>query len=208
MSFNVDKWTKRISNRSDLTLYLSHLTRSQVINNEKLDSVGVLLQILSEGVLRGSDTQSGFISGQQKAVCFQDTPLYGISQNVLHEQVYRQELGGQVRYEATGLMFPKHYIYGHGGRPVIYEKPEIARRLIPDKNEWWRIVAYDLSDTDRIVDWTHEREWRMKGDFKFELEKAYILLTNQSAYKKFISRAPSELIGQIGGIICLQPSVF
>ena len=52
----------------------------------------------------------------------------------------------------------------HLGRPVIYDKTISAKKYLPE-NEWWRIVNLDLSDEDRFIDWTHEREWRVPNDF-------------------------------------------
>ena len=60
-------------------------------------------------------------------------------------------------------MFPKRYVYNAGGRPVIYEDAEVAERMLPDKRDWWRIVKFDLSNKKKVVDWTHEREWRVPG---------------------------------------------
>lgn len=34
----------------------------------------------------------------------------------------------------------------------------------------------NLEDRQNIIDWTHEREWRVKGDFEFELPQVYVLL--------------------------------
>jgi hypothetical protein len=60
--------------------------------------------------------------------------------------------------------------------------------LTPD--EWWRIVNFDLSNDDNIVDWTHEREWRLTGDaFQFDISKATIILPNSRIYKHFIKNA-------------------
>lgn len=204
MGYTVEEWIRRFENRSDITTTLTHLTRAH--ENEDgctLSSIDVLLKILNERKIMGS-TRKAFIHGEYSAVCFQDAPTYGIGQNILHEKEYRKELGGKIRYSANGLIFLKRYVYKKGGRPVFYEKLEIAKRILP-KDEWWRIVSLDLDEKDNIVDWTHEREWRVKGDFEFELPQVYILLRNSKEYKEFIDKAEKEIIKNIAGITSITP---
>lgn len=68
---------------------------------------------------------------------------------------------------------------------MIYEKTDIAKNFLPE-SEWWRIVNFDLSDKNNIVDWTHEREWRVPNDFTFERNEAVLLFVNSSIYHQFI----------------------
>lgn len=91
-----------------------------------------------------------------------------------------------------------------GARPVLYEKRDVAKSFLPE-SEWWRIVSFDLSDDDSIIDWTHEREWRLKGDFDFELSEAYVYVVNQGAYKDFLKKAGLDLVSEIRGIVVLDP---
>jgi hypothetical protein len=102
------------------------------------------------------------------------------------------------------LAFPKRYVYLKGGRPVIYERLDVARKFISE-DELWRVVSFDLSNKESIIDWTHEREWRVKGDFEFDLEFAYILLTKHSSYNSFINKVNEDILKNIGGIIVLDP---
>lgn len=76
------------------------------------------------------------------------------------------------------------------------------------KEEWWRIVSYNLDDKENIVDWTHEREWRVKGDFEFELSWVYILLGTTAAYKEFKEKADGEIMNNIAGITAIAPMVL
>jgi hypothetical protein len=163
----------------------------------------VLLKILSDKRIIGS-TGKGYICGGHTAVCFQDAPLYGIAQNILHEQTYRDDLGGKVRYSSNGLVFLKKTVYKKGGRPVIYDKLDDAKKYL-DQSEWWRIVSFDLDDKDNILDWTHEREWRVKGDFKFTLGQVYVLIGNAKSYKEFIKKADPSILSSIAGITAIVP---
>jgi len=111
MPYLLENWKNRVALRSDLTGHLIHLTRSANIDDKQLDAIEVLMKILLEQCLLGSSTKSGFICGDRKTVCFQDTPLYQLTQNIYSEQEYRnQNPQAKVRYVGAGLMFPKPYI--------------------------------------------------------------------------------------------------
>lgn len=201
MDYRLEEWKKRIRSRSDMSGYLYHLTRK----NDDLNTLEVLFKILNERKLNGSTTSSGFIIGPNKAVCFQDTTTYGLCQNTYHEQKLREnDKNLKVRYKSVGLAFRKAYVYKKGGRPVVYEKTEDAKKLL-DKDEWWRIVNFDLSNSNQIIDWTHEREWRIKGDFEFDLNDTFVVLANHKTYKKFVSSVDKNILQNIGGIIVLDP---
>lgn len=200
MKYTFDIWKKRYRHRSDISTYVTHLTRE----NGAIKTYDVLLKILTEKKLLGSTTDKGFILGSEKAVCFQEAPIYGVAQNTLHEQLNRTELGDKVRYRPIGICFRKDYVYKKGGRPVFYEKKSIAKEILP-KSEWWRIVSFDLSDKDEIIDWTLEREWRLKGDFEFELNEVIVLLPKVEEYEHFINNMPPLIIKSLAGIIVMDP---
>ncbi|MGD1838005.1 MAG: DUF2971 domain-containing protein [Nitrososphaeraceae archaeon] len=199
MSYDIRTYKKRMRSRTDLSSYLTHLTRGNDDNNAR----NILLKILKNREIKGSNN-NGFICGKNNAVCFQDAPIHSLCQNSYHEQIYTPELGGKRRYSPIGLCFKKAYVYNKGGRPVIYERTDIAKKFIKEE-EWWRIVSFDLSNEDSMIDWTHEREWRCKGDFCFELADVIVLLTNHKTYKKFIEIADEDIVKNIGGIIVLDP---
>lgn len=197
-NYSAEKWINRYRYRSDIGAYLTHLTKP----NGNMTSVDVLIKILNEKKLIGSG-KSGYVSGDEKAVCFQDTPLYGIAQNLQHEEQNRNEFGGKIRYKGVGLLVPKPYIFKLGGRPVIYETKELANKLFPDTK--WRIVTMDFSDNKNIVDWSHEREWRIKGDFEFDISKVFVIVSDTAEYKKFIEKADQSILSAIRGIVTLEP---
>lgn len=210
MGYTSEKWAARIQHRQDISGYVYHLTKAEVDGNGnlKLSTLERLLKIIKERKINGSTTESGFITGNRKAVCFQDAPISGIVQNVLHEFLNKDELGGKVRYTYIGLAFSKSYIFQNGGRPVFYEQKEIAKKILP-YNEWWRIVDFNLMDKDNLIDWSHEREWRMPTDeFHFNLSKCHILLPNGDIHKELVEKLPLEDLKTISGIIQISPLVF
>lgn len=207
MAYTKDNWEKRIAERSDMSTSLIHLTRE----SSTLTMIDILYSILKDKKIKGSTTSSGFIVGNEKAVCFQDAPLYSICQNTFFEQKERKkDKTYKLRYRAVGLLFNKQFAYKKGARPVIYEKTDIAKAFLPS-SEHWRIVNFNLENDNSIIDWTHEREWRIKGDFEFELSDVTIIVIRQSHIKELISKFDKDgidLMNKIKGIVTLEHLLY
>lgn len=203
MGYTQENWKARIAQRSDLTTGLVHLTRDQ----GKTSGLDILLKILIERKLNGSDPTTGFIVGNNRAVCFQEAPIYSLAQNIYTEQEYRKENEkAKTRYLGFGLRFTKRFIYKKRGRPVIYDKTQDAKTYLP-KSEWWRIVNFDLNDEKAIIDWSHEREWRVPGDLTFALSDVSVILPNDRAYRKFVEKCEEKkeekILSSVNGIVQL-----
>ena len=207
MPYDKDSWKRRYSERSDLATSLVHLTKST--SDNKLTEV--MFKIIDERKLLGSTTDKGFIIGRNPAVCFQDAPVHAVSQNCWFEKKLRESgTDSKKRYYPSGFLFHKQKIYRSGGRPVIYDKTVEAKRYLPE-SEWWRIVCFDLGDDNAFIDWTHEREWRIKGDFSFELEDVTLLFTKSATYHSFIKLCDSKskpYYKQVAGIIVTEQILF
>tara|TARA_Y100001933_G_scaffold196516_1_gene197057 strand:- start:36 stop:668 length:633 start_codon:yes stop_codon:yes gene_type:complete len=209
---NKKEWKKRISSRTDFTSGLVHLTKGNEIEGVKHSSLDVLMKILKEKTLIGSTTESGFIIGDRRAVCFQEAPLYSIVQNIYYEQ--RLKINKKVpdyRYTGFGLRFQKEYVYKKGGRPVIYDKKDEAKEYLSE-NDYWRIVNFDLSNDNRFIDWMHEREWRIPGNFEFNLSEVEVLVHDDKAYKAFIKKCreydEEDILLEIKSIITMPSILF
>ncbi len=150
------EWKRRFKYRVDLSSRATHLTKG---NNDE-DAFSNLINILEEKKIYGSTTKKGFICGSKSAVCLQEAPLTAIAENLQYEEMMRQKNGSKIRYLDFRVRFQKRFIYKKGGRPVIYDNTDLAKRSLPE-NEYWRIVKLDLSNNDSLIDWTHEREWRV-----------------------------------------------
>lgn len=202
----LEEWKKKIAERNDITGHLIHLTKEREIEDKKFSTIKMLVKILQDKKLIGSTTESGFIVGNKSAVCFQESPIYSLSQNIYYEQkLFEEKKSKKMRYFGVGLMFTKPYVYKKGGRPVIYDKTTEAKKYLP-KDQWWRIVNYDLSDENNIIDWTHEREWRVEGDLEFELSDISIVVPNEKAFKKIIKECNNvgiDLVKEVKSIISL-----
>lgn len=194
---NVSEWSKRAILRSDMTTRATHLTKG--VNDEA--AFDILWSILKEKKLCAG---SGFVVGTQKVCCFQDVPLISIAENLRYEQDISVD---QVRFSPFGIRMNKRVLYLKGGRPVIYGKTGEIKKVLP-KKEHWRIVKLDLNDRDNMIDWTHEREWRVQNDLLFEYDEIEIIVKNSEYYRKLVQRCLSEncleMLEQVNGIIPLN----
>lgn len=193
------EWRSHIQRRTDFATRITHLTKS----NNGLSAFQNLIKILSEKKLYGSTQKSGFIVGTESAVCFQDVPLLSLAENIEYE---KEHCTGKIRYEAYGLRFNKCHLYQKGARPVIYGETEYLKEILPE-TEYWRIVNHNLADVNHLIDWTHEREWRIKGSLEFKYKDIEIIVYSDDDYqnmvKYFQDNNPSALT-EIHGIIPLQ----
>ncbi|RII33461.1 DUF2971 domain-containing protein [Clostridium chromiireducens] len=188
---DLKEWEKRIAERNDITTHLIHLTKPYE-NGE--------IKILKEKKLIGSSTESGFVVGDKKAVCFQESPLYSLTQNIYFEQKLREEeKSKKIRYVGCGLLFKKTFVYKNQGRPVIYDKTEEAKKYLP-KDQWWKIVNLNLGDENKIIDWSHEREWRVPDELEFELSDVSIIVPSSGGFKKIIEDCKNEGIDLINDV--------
>ena len=203
MIINEEHWIEHICRRSDFTSRITHLTRR---TNDK-SAFEVLCKILDEKTILGSGS-GGYIRQNKKAVCFQDVPLYSLAENVKYEDEYSSKNCTETekinfRYEAFGLRFNKGLMFQKGARPVIYGSKNELDNL--PKTEQWRCVQLDLSDSNNIIDWTHEREWRIEGDFNFEYNEIEVIVGCKKYYQKFIDYySGKQLLNEINGIIVLN----
>ena len=73
------------------------------------------------------------------------------------------------------------------------------------ENEQWRCVKIDIRSPENIIDWAHEREWRLKGDLHFEYNEIDVIVGCEKYYKELIGRySNSNFLSEINGIIVLN----
>ena len=199
---NQERWIKHISCRSDFTSRVTHLTR----RTDEKTAFEVLCNILDSKTIIASDS-SGYIRNGTRAVCFQDVPLHSLAENIRYEDEHRgfhtQSNKEKIRYEAFGLRFNKGNLFAKGGRPVIYGTDEELDNM--PENEQWRCVKIDIRNPENIIDWAHEREWRLKGDLHFEYNEIDVIVGCEKYYKELIGRySNSNFLSEINGIIVLN----
>lgn len=192
-----EEWIRQILSRSDMGARLTHLTRGES-DKTAFDN---LISILEDKRINGSTTQTGFICGDTPAVCLQETPLSAIA-----EFMYNSPLETKPKYEAYGLRFSKKFVYNKGGRPVIYGETEKLKSMLPTE-EYWRIVKLEISDFEKVIDWTHEREWRVPNELCFEYKNIDIIVKNSTERERLISyfeeKNKLDVLKDVNSIICL-----
>lgn len=156
---------------------LAHFTRA----SSRASAMDNLLAILSARVIRAS---SRMVHGKTKVVCLFDAPLAELGA-VLTPRNRR-------RYEPFGIAVDKRYAFAQGARPVIY-MPLAEASAILKMEEMWRVVNIDIR-RDPPVDWTHEREWRVRGDLALRPERCVVLVESwrdvEEIYDNFAGTPP------------------
>jgi hypothetical protein len=155
------------SSRPDMTPYLFHFTKK----SDEHDALKILTKILKEGILKGSNKN---IIGKENVVCFMDVPFNSL------KYILRKD--NKKKYEPYGIFITKKFAYKNGIRPVLYMSHKEIKALNIPQNEQWRIVRLE-SKEDKWISWLHEREWRIKGDFKLP-PNAGVLVNEASEFKK------------------------
>jgi len=198
------KWRERIIHRNDISTRITHLTNGDSAE----EAFKNLTSILTDKKVKGG---LGYVNGNIPVVCLQESPLSSIAENLLYEKYLREENNSNLyRYRAFGLRFTKIFIYRRGGRPVIYGDVAEMKKILPEE-EYWRIVDMKLNDLDNVVDWSHEREWRIRRELNFEYNNTEIIVPTRKYYKELISYCEEnnrmDILKGINGIITLD-SVF
>ncbi len=156
-------WLKIKKARPDLTDYLIHWTRGEVVEGKRISAFENLMSIIQSGVLyptfapKRSMTVGGVsntIQGPHPAVCFTEQPLDAFVRSY-------KALG---RYRPYGIALRKDRLFVYGGRPAIYADKALLS-LLPEEHKYLWVRFNPIRSTELggyPVDWTHEREWRAK----------------------------------------------
>lgn len=198
------EWKRRFKYRMDLSSRVTHLTKGK----DEEEAFNNLRSILEARKIIGG---KGFTCGKRPVVCFQDAPISAIAENLQYEEMLRKEENQKIRYLGFGIRFQKSFIYKQGGRPVIYDNTDEAKSYLP-QNERWRIVKLDLSNTDEVIDWTHEREWRVAEEIVFKYNQCEIIVPSSKYYQKFVKYCLEndrrDILLKINGIIVMSSVYF
>ena len=145
---------ERALQRSDLSQWVVHFVRSHTwITPQQLGNAGdTLNNIFREMLIRPS--QLDFVTRYcpEGAACFYDAPPSVWGEIGQSNPSSRQPIG---------IIVHKTALWQLGGRPVIYT--ENANPAYWPESERYRIVKTDLGRLPQPLDWTHEREWRVRG---------------------------------------------
>jgi len=214
---NRKEWAEHINSRPDCSEYITHLTKR---SGDKR-SIEVLYDIIDSKKVVGS-TEKGFVTNGP-AVCFQDIPLESMASNILYEENKNfqerldycaktdwtydlDDVPPEFRYEAFGIRVHKIDAYKKGARPVIYGDKKLFLSLLPSA-EHWRLVDMDLTNENLLIDWSHEREWRIKGDYTLNLDEIEVIVGCEQSKQEFLEYYRNlgiDIEKIVKGIIVLQ----
>ena len=182
---NQTRWLQAHIARPDLSPYLTHFTRSRCLDGKSISAFDMLVKILKEGKIRGG---TNYIKGGEPTTCFFNAPWPALARVITEEN--------RRRYEPYGIGVSKLYGFKKSARPVIYLPEDQAKKLLPPA-EMWRVVELKLTPK-KFIDWTHEREWRKRGDFPLDPKWTWVLVHTgddiERLYKKFKGKPPCRAV--------------
>jgi len=218
MQGSIDTREKLLDRKRDYSPLLVHLTKDD--KDEKgnllMPAKDVLDTILKEKTLRAFNhffpyspnlkSQAASVIDKFLVVCFTETPIDQIDV-LLNKKVQKQ-----FNPEPYGLVFKKEYIRDNGGNPVFYTTLKIAKPLwqylyqpyvegkeqVPD-DALCKLLAL-VTKCQKGDDFHWEREWRIVGDLKFDLNDVYCGLCPQEERPNFESKYGVKFIDPYWGI--------
>ena len=156
---------------------LTHFTRA----SRGHSAIDNLVSIMTDCIVRGARRM---IRGDHRAVCMFDIPISELRSILVREN--------RRRYEPFGIAVDRRYAFKQGARPVIY-LPWVEAKGIVAPQEHWRVVSMDI-DRNPPIDWTHEREWRLRGDLALSPESCVALVSGwrdvDDIFERFNGRPP------------------
>lgn len=161
--------------RPDLSNRLIHFTKGKTDE----DAFNNLCSIIIEKMIQSTKS----ITMKDYVVCLTETPL-----NIIIEHGF-VNYTDYTNYKKFGIMFMKRDIYKYfEGRPALYMEESCHHKLADDIK--WRYTKfeptfdYNQNPKKGVVDFSWEREWRVKGDlYLSECNDEYIVLVPNEDYK-------------------------
>jgi hypothetical protein len=198
-----------LDKKRDFSHLLVHLTRS----DESSSAKEVLECILNEQTLRAYNYYCIFqdkiksldnvLQSKFRVVCFTETPIDQIE--ILLERVQ----GRNIILEPYGLVFKKDYIREKEGNPVFYITGSLSSPLWKLYNDAKntqcsggenKVLAL-VNKCDETIDFHWEREWRIVGNLKFDLNDIYCGLCPADDISYFENKyVPVKFISPYWGI--------
>jgi hypothetical protein len=189
-----------MSNRPDLSNYVAHFTtdRAPVASADKGNPTRVFAS------LNARDRLESILDGK-KIVASQLPWKAGIAVSFT-ECPWSSLVGHSKAYSAFGVAFAKSTVFAAGGGPAYYVRPDHFQKQVWDPavaafvTPFW--PPYRPSHLKgpahlggKTVDYSHEREWRVPGDFSFELNQVeFVILKSYEDMAQF----PKPLKDAIG----------
>ena len=206
--------------RADLSVSVTHWTKRNLCFTDendrtvrhRLTAFDVLKRIIRDRRIRASTTESGFIKGNQRATCFSEAPVI-VMARLFKTVKYDRQAKPFLHWESCGLSFLKPIIYQKfGGRPVLYLSQEEYHQWVESTGLVealaWRVVRFDQAVLEEAVDFSHEREWRVRNDVIFDglrgIERPLAVVDKTNERDELLQEFPPGDESPIRGVFCLQ----
>lgn len=196
-----------MSNRPDYSEYVAHFTSTASIEGDPvlsaLSPLERLSNILTEQRIRGTKKHWG-LGGPSAA--FTECPWASL-------------LDHATQYSSYAIGFTKSQLWAKGGQPAVYLRSEILhaikehveseakQKVYPaiapelgtlytpfEREEGWKLLDGTVIDTH--IDYAHEREWRVPGDFDFGYDDIKFLVVETFADVAKLPPAAVKAIGE------------
>jgi hypothetical protein len=152
----VDNRYLKALTRDDLSQMLIHLSCGGSVNRMWVEPKAAMMNILREGRIRASERDEIRKYDPAGAACLYDVPWQNW-QKVVETNPNKRR--------GYGLIVSKNAFWYLGGRPAIYDSDPGG--LAWPEAQRYRLIWTDLN-RQPPVDWTHEREWRIRGDLNLD----------------------------------------
>jgi hypothetical protein len=169
-------------NNAQDSRYLAHFTKGE-------NAYENIISILRDGIIRAGNLPWT----NRPAVCFTECPWSSLLKHTRY-------------YSPYGVGFGKHHVFAAGGGPAYYvradlfETQEWEEEIYPFVTPFWPPYRPQHLRTEeylggKSVDYSHEREWRVPRDFRFDIHRlSFIILDTYEDMARF----PRELKDAIG----------
>lgn len=159
--------------RVDMSDFLIHFTKG----NDLESAFENLKNIVNDCAVRGTNTS---IRDGSNCVCFSEAPLSSLKSGLLSPIFYTP-------YSPFGVITTKDNLYALGGRHVIYQSESEFSELSPSNS--WRHMKYEPPS----VDFTWEREWRLKTDaYQFTPSSTQLIVPSSEWANRLIEEHADE----------------
>ena len=168
---------------ADYSPYVVHFSKSRRFTTENLikesdplypflkaSAFEKLLSILKSKIIYGSPMP--YLPTAPQAVCFT-------------ECIWDSLVDLAERYSPYGVVLLKRVVFKKGGGPALYVRGDTLKSMgnqIPDQLEAL-VAPFDPEAVlvlGNVLDWLHEREWRLPGNLEFEDNEIEYIIVNSS----------------------------
>lgn len=181
-----------VASRGDLSPFLIHLTRDLTVQGSNFQFVGArnnLISIINSSTLQARSSNSYFkykrpatiLSSWLNSVCLTETPLRDIDIQLM--PIHNR----QQHFQPYGLAFFENSVRRAKGNPVLYvdssDPSNItsldAMKLNPNIAQFKELLhlyqtfgkSFSQRYPNMIIDFRWEREWRIPGNFTFNVTR-------------------------------------